>query len=609
MANLLILILLALSTLSWNLAESLSIDCGSSTVYSDEGWIGDEAYIQNGESKRVQSGNSVSQVMDTLRVFSSRNKNCYSLVAEKGEKVLVRASFYYGNYDQKASPPTFALQFDGNPWATVVTSSDLVIDYEAIYAVKGDSTSVCVAQTQANQFPFISALEMASLGSNMYSSLDSNYALFLRRRVAFGANETISDAYDRIWVPGVAVNGLTAVTSDALVIDSTTAEDDPPQAVLQNAITTSRTSESITIGTNLPAVEVPIYINAYFSEVTTLDSTQKRYLEINLDDNPVSNPIIPPYQEVLEVTITNLTASSNNNLSLVATSDSTLPPLINALEIFSISNELTDGTDSNDVEQLASLQVLYPILGQWGGDPCLPSPFTWDWVNCSTDAAPRVTALYLSGFELYSSFPDLSSMDALEIIDLHNNSLVGDIPDYLGTMPNLKQLNLADNDFSGTLPTSISNNKNLKLIVTGNKNLCISGKSCQTSDTNTGTSFDDPEFTTSSGKKKSNKLPAILGSTIPTFFLLWAIVGVFIIVRQRRKAAAVTAMSAAGQNGGASRPNGNSVNVQMVGKISQAVMNEFNNNNNNTGEQTTLEIPDQMTDQQTYEGEYISRNA
>ena len=118
--------------------------------------------------------------------------------------------------------------------------------------------------------------------------------------------------------------------------------------MLQNAITTSSTSESITIGTNLPAVEVPIYINAYFSEVTTLDSTQKRYLEINLDDNPVSNPIIPPYQEVLEVTITNLTASSNNNLSLVATSDSTLPPLINALEIFSISNELTDGTDSND---------------------------------------------------------------------------------------------------------------------------------------------------------------------------------------------------------------------------------------------------------------------
>ncbi|WJZ88796.1 hypothetical protein VitviT2T_008066 [Vitis vinifera] len=288
MANLLILILLALSTLSGNLAGFLSIDCGSSTVYSDEGWIGDEAYIQNGESKRVQSGNSLSQVMGTLRVFSSRNKNCYSLVAKKGEKVLVRASFYYGNYDHKSSPPTFALQFDGNPWATVVTST----------------------------------LEMASLGSNMYSSLDSNYALFLRKRFAFGANEIIRfqrDAHDRNWVPG-------------------------------NAITTLSTSESIIIGTNLPAVEVLIYINAYFSEVTTLDSTQKRSLKINLDDKPVSNPIVPPYQKVVEVTITNLTASSDNTLSLVATSDSTLPPLINALEIFSISNKLTDGTDSNDVE-------------------------------------------------------------------------------------------------------------------------------------------------------------------------------------------------------------------------------------------------------------------
>ena len=130
--------------------------------------------------------------------------------------------------------------------------------------------------------------------------------------------------------------------------DSTTAKDVPPQAVLQNAITTLSTSESIIIGTNLPAVEVLIYINAYFSEVTTLDSTQKRSLKINLDDKPVSNPIVPPYQKVVEVTITNLTASSDNTLSLVATSDSTLPPLINALEIFSISNKLTDGTDSND---------------------------------------------------------------------------------------------------------------------------------------------------------------------------------------------------------------------------------------------------------------------
>lgn len=39
----------------------------------------------------------------------------------------------------------------------------------------------------------------------------------------------------------------------------------------------------------------------------------------------------------------------------------------------------------------------------------------------------------------------------------------------------------------------------------------------------------------------------------------------------------------AGQSGGANRPQGNSVNAQMVGKISQTVMHEFNSDNANGG--------------------------
>lgn len=84
--------------------------------------------------------------------------------------------------------------------------------------------------------------------------------------------------------------------------------------------------------------------------------------------------------------------------------------------------------------------------------------------------------------------------------------------------------------------------------LSGNKNLC-SGKSCDQTggtdiDTPTGTSFNSPKATTSSGKKKSNKTPAILGSTIPTFFIFWACVGFYIMKRQRRKVAAAAAMTA-----------------------------------------------------------------
>ncbi|KAI3929537.1 hypothetical protein MKX01_025705 [Papaver californicum] len=65
--------------------------------------------------------------MSTLRAFPTRKNNCYSIDIENKsedstmvERVLVRANFYYGNYDNKSSPPTFNLQFNGNSWKQIV---------------------------------------------------------------------------------------------------------------------------------------------------------------------------------------------------------------------------------------------------------------------------------------------------------------------------------------------------------------------------------------------------------------------------------------------------------------------------------------------------------
>lgn len=172
----------------------VSIDCGTSDSYTDDNlitWTGDDDNMQNGESHVVQTAYSVSPVMDTLRAFTTRSKNCYAIEATKGERVLLRATFHYGNYDNRSSPPTFDLQFDGNRWASVETSIDGLVYYELIYVVKGDYVSVCVAQTQPDQFPFISALEVRSLLPTMYDKLDRNYPLYLIGRVAYGANATI----------------------------------------------------------------------------------------------------------------------------------------------------------------------------------------------------------------------------------------------------------------------------------------------------------------------------------------------------------------------------------------------------------------------------------
>lgn len=55
----------------------VSIDCGASESYADENsitWRGDDDIFHNSFSEVVQSSNTVSHVMSTLRVFTSRKK-------------------------------------------------------------------------------------------------------------------------------------------------------------------------------------------------------------------------------------------------------------------------------------------------------------------------------------------------------------------------------------------------------------------------------------------------------------------------------------------------------------------------------------------------------
>lgn len=158
----------------------ISIDCGAATGHVDENnirWVGDDQFIKTGESQVVKSANST--VMSTLRVFSSHKKSCYTIGVERSTRVLVRAGFFYGNYDGKSLIRSFDLQLDGNYWDAVITSIDNVNYYEAIYVPKGNTTSVCVAQTLMGHLPFISSLEVRSLDPAMYSSFAVYYPLFL----------------------------------------------------------------------------------------------------------------------------------------------------------------------------------------------------------------------------------------------------------------------------------------------------------------------------------------------------------------------------------------------------------------------------------------------
>ncbi|PWA61935.1 malectin-like carbohydrate-binding domain-containing protein [Artemisia annua] len=484
-------LLLAIFTFSASGQLIASINCGTSDVMIGKNliqWSPDDQLISNGIARVVPPSHAYGSdflELNTLRVFTSRKKNCYSIGQKlKGVKVLVRARFNYGNYDGLSSPPTFDLHFDGNFWATVQTYIGGTKSYEVIYVANGDSISVCVAQTKPNQFPYMSTLEVRRLDPEIYKEVEKSRALFLRDRLCYGSYRYYrypTDTYDRYWSSAYGVRY--PLRTEAYTVN-TTAPNNPPEEIFKNASTVYSTTDALYLLTVSP-MDPPIYVNFYFTEATFFRfslTRSFRIYEISASGSrPLSPPISPPTFEVVESFLYNYTVSSISNISLIATVDSDFPPLINAMEAFNISGVLTDGTNSNDVAALALLQRTFEVLRGWNGDPCLPAPYSWDWLNCNNDARPRITSLHLDSFNLSGSLPDISSLDALEIIDLHNNTLNGSIPSFLGTMPNLKRLNLAYNRFSGPIPTSLSNKNKVELVVTGNPSLCTSGNSCSSS--------------------------------------------------------------------------------------------------------------------------------
>lgn len=156
-----------------------------------------------------------------------------------------------------------------------------------------------------------------------------------------------NDPYDRIWTRAAAGNGLTEVSGDTIFNGIAGLGDNPPPAVLQNAVTAINPNSSIQLFSGFP-LQIPVYLNLYFSEITQLEPNETRSFRVFKDNQPFSEPVKPPYVNFTELYASNFTVSSNTTFSLVPTNDSTLPPLINALELFLVGDALTDGTEGKD---------------------------------------------------------------------------------------------------------------------------------------------------------------------------------------------------------------------------------------------------------------------
>ncbi|KAF3784048.1 hypothetical protein EJ110_NYTH28916, partial [Nymphaea thermarum] len=364
---------------------SLSIDCGETGNYSDPwgiNWVGDAAYIKTGKAAQVRYPGIYVPELNSLRYFPSQKKSCYVIRGvNRGRKHMVQAHFFYGNYDRKSSPPSFNLQFDGNHWDSVTTSLDRSYYWEMIYAPKRDNISVCVARTSPDQIPFISALKIREFELGMYETVDREHLLLNPRRSAFGTKDGVhypDDLCDRWWRPNDAIDGVLRVARDNMSFTQNIMY--IPVKALVHAITPASSNATILTvpSSEMGLVDATYYYIFYFSEVSQAAYQNKSRSFDFLVDGIKRNddPIIPPYGTYVTDynPASNLTAGSV--ISMVNTANASLPPILNAMELFQLKTGLADGTSENDVNVLEVLQDQYQQLQSWAGDPCLPVGFT-----------------------------------------------------------------------------------------------------------------------------------------------------------------------------------------------------------------------------------------
>ncbi|KAF6996943.1 hypothetical protein CFC21_013217 [Triticum aestivum] len=432
-----------------------------------------------------------------LRSFAAGTRNCYTLRSiVPGLKYLVRARFMYGNYDGLHRLPMFDLHIGVNFWRTVNISSPFAAKFvEVIVVVPDDYVQVCLINTGAGT-PFISGLDLRPLKKTMYPQVTAAQGLVLLTRFNFGGDENTGirypdDPHDRMWFPWVNSSSWTEISTTRRVKYEADSPFEAPMAVMQTAIRPRNASHNIEFDWEpQPQANDPspgYIIIMHFSELQLLPSNAVREFYINLNGKLLNRDVMrPPYLYGQASYNTFAIRKSYYIVSLNATANSTLPPIINALELFSVIPTTNLSTNSQDVSAILAIKAKYQVHKNWMGDPCGPGTvMVWDSLTCSYAIAspPRITRVDLSSRglngDISSSFANLK---ALQYLNLSNNNLVGSIPNVLSQLTSLTVLDLSRNQLNGSIPFGLLvrvQDGSLDLRYGNNSDICTNGNSCQ----------------------------------------------------------------------------------------------------------------------------------
>ncbi|KAK1265304.1 Senescence-induced receptor-like serine/threonine-protein kinase [Acorus gramineus] len=359
----------------------------------------------------------------------------------KGGKYLLRTVFYYGNYDGLNSAPEFDLYVGVNLWA-VVETSDNKTALDLIIVAQMETVSVCVVNTGKGT-PYISTIELRPLSDALYPAVTVNTSLTLmwRANYASATSDVIrypKDKYDRRWWPVLGNASLPPLDTRSTIKGNSGY--DVPSVVMD----TADSGDMYNLWNNVlknPILGYHVYL--HFMEIQVLKKNQSRLIDIYFNNKIFMTGFQPKF--LYTDTLFNadpLSEIPNAFYNLSASNGSTLPPLLNAAELYAAINwAINASTFGQDVDSIQQIKRAYGIKRNWMGDPCLPNAYSWEGLACSNDNPPRIISLNLSlsglNGTISASFADLK---LIQTVDLSGNSLMGNIPDFLAQLPSLTLL-------------------------------------------------------------------------------------------------------------------------------------------------------------------------
>ncbi|KAH9530805.1 hypothetical protein CY35_19G003400 [Sphagnum magellanicum] len=396
---------------------SVFVDCGSVASYVDSitniSWVPDAPeYITTGVNGNVPSATSIYanfSEFTTVRYFPDTGaKNCYSFPVLPNSTYLIRGTFFYGNYDNGTTLPSFQMAIDGTIVANVTFDNAAIFVYhEFIVASVSNATFLCLLRDSSNSVPFISAISFSFLPAGFFYSTVSGFLygtpgkyFETKYRLNFGGDGLVrhpDDQFDRYWFPIQGSNStfiqstspLQSLVASKIVGDGNLLWGEPPATVMDTALTSSG---NITI-TFPDDYSYQYILSFYYAELNSTANASSRNFYLEVPGSYTGFILLNPYSNATNSVFRatgylywELPYTPGMDIVLYPdqTVSSPLGPIANALKTWEMSTNsmprMTNNEDAIAIEEIKSSMN----LTDWTGDPCVPVPHPWVVAQTST---------------------------------------------------------------------------------------------------------------------------------------------------------------------------------------------------------------------------------